>query len=278
MNGIFLMLFADVAFAVMAAATKFAGVRLPAFEIVFIRSFLSCAALWVTLTQRKISLKANEPGLLWARGIVGYAALQCYFWALPQITLGTAVMLNYTAPIVAVIFSFFVLREKPPLLVKLLLPVCALGVYLLSSPEIKGHAAAVGAGLISGLLAGSVYVMIRQSNRTDAPLLIIFYFTLSCSVGSVLFLLKTGWVTPTAAEWLVLAVITISSLFGQIFLTYSLQKSPVWAVSPFGYLTPVLALLIGRVIWHEMPNAASLTGGALIILCGIILLNRFGRS
>ena len=274
MSGVALMLCADVAFAAMAAATKFAGHRLPASEIVFVRSFFSCLALVGILKNRKISLKANEPALLWARGIVGYIALQCYFWALPQITLGTAVMLNYTAPFFAVIFSFFTLREKPPLSVKLLLLVSSLGIYLLSSPEISGHGPAVLAGLLSGLLAGSVYVMIRQSNKTDTPLLIIFYFTLSCTIGSALLILKTGWLAPTPMEWLGLLVITTSSLFGQIFLTFSLQRSPVWVVSPFGYLTPVIGLALGIIFWRETPNAANLTGSALVIICGIVMLKK----
>ena len=278
MNGILLMLCADAAFALMAATTKFTGQRLSAVEIVFTRSLLSCAVLGFVLAQKKISLRANEPGLLWARGIVGYIALQSYFWALPQLSLGTAVMLNYTAPIFAVIFSFYALREKPPLSAMLSLLVSALGVYLLSSPEISGHGPAVLAGLLSGLLAGSVYVMIRQSNKTDTPLLIIFYFTVSCTIGSAFLLLKTGWLAPTPVEWLGLLVIAASSLLGQIFLTFSLQRSPVWVVSPFGYLTPVIGLALGIILWRETPNAANLTGSALVIICGIAILKKFGRS
>ena len=278
MNGILLMLCADAAFAVMAGATKFAGHHLPASEIVFVRSFLSCAALYLFLSHKKISLKANEPGLLWARGIVGYVALQCYFWALPQIALGTAVMLNYTAPIFAVIFSFFILREKPPVIVRGLLGVSLFGVYLLSSPEIHSRPSAILAGLVSGLLAGAVYVMSRQSSRSDEPLLIIFYFTLSCAVGSGLLLLKTGRAPPSPLVWSALLLISLSSLFGQIFLTYSLQRSPIWLVAPFGYLTPVLSLALGMVLWGEMPNAANLIGGVLIITCGVVLLQKFSRS
>ena len=272
------MLCADVAFALMAASTKFTGARLAASQIVFVRSLLSCVALYLALRKNNIPIKAKEPRLLWARGIVGYIALQTYFWALPQLTLGTAVMLNYTAPIFAIVFSFYVLSESPPGMARLLLVILSGGIYLLTSGEITGRPLAVAAGLLSGVLAGAVYVMIRRSYKSDSPFLVIFYFTVSCAVGSSLLLLKTGWVWPTAWEWLGLLAITVSSLFGQIFLTYSLQKAPVWAVAPFGYFTPLLSLVIGVIFWGEKPSAANLIGGAVVILCGVLLLKKYGRT
>ena len=277
MDGILLMLASDVTFAIMAAAMKFTGQTLPAVEVVFIRSAVSLLALTVILRSQKISLIAREPGLLWARGVIGYLALQSYFWALPQIALGTAVMLNYTAPVFAVILSFFFLREKSPSAVKLFLAVSFVGVYLLCSPEIGGKPWPLLAGLLSGLLAGSVHVMIRQGNRSDSPLLIIFYFAFCSTIGSGCLLLFRGWQTPTGPEWLGLLVITLTSFAGQLFLTYALQKAPVWVVSPFGYFTPVLGLWLGWWLWGEKIGALSVIGSALVIVSGSVMLNFFRR-
>jgi drug/metabolite transporter (DMT)-like permease len=275
MNGIVLMLLSDVAFALMAAATKFTGQRVPAAEIVFVRSVLSTAALFWYLRKTGVTLRPKEPLLVWTRGIVGYIALQSYFWALPQLTLGTAVMLNYTAPIFAVIFSFFILHEKPPLPVKLLLAVSFGGVYLLCTPEIPDKPAALMAGLLSGLLAGSVHVMIRHSRKSDPALLMIFYFTVSSMIGSGLLLFKTGWTAPTGVEWAGLLAITVISLVGQVCMTVALQKAPVWVVSPFGYLTPVMSLWLGWLLWSEAPRAANVLGSAVVIGCGVLMLTYF---
>ncbi len=279
MNGIFLMLCADLAFALMASATKALGSHLPAAEIVFVRSLLSLVACYWLLRSQHIALGGNNPALLWARGIVGFIALQCYFWALPQLPLGMAVMLNYTAPIFAVIFSFLLLGERPPLVVKLCLAVSFGGIYLLSSSSLAGGAApALAAGLTSGLLAGSVYVMIRHSHKGDDPLLVIFYFVLSATIGSGALLIKTGWVAPNGREWLELLFITATSFAGQLYLTRSLRKAPVWVVSPFGYLTPVLGYFLGVLLWKEIPTLRSLVGGAVVITCGVVMLVFFRPS
>lgn len=272
MNGIFLMLCADLVFALMASATKTVGSRIPASEVVFVRSAVSLAALGWMLRANGIALRGKGPGLLWARGIIGYIALQSYFWALPQIPLGTAVMLNYTAPIFAVIFSFLWLKERPPRAVKSLLACCFVGIYLLASPQLGGPVLALLAGLLSGILAGSVYVMIRRAQENDPALLVIFYFALSSTIGSGALLFVTGWVAPTPLEWWGLAAITASSFIGQLCLTRSLQKAPVWFVSPFGYLTPVLGLFLGILFWGEYPTTPGLAGGAIVIVCGILML------
>lgn len=272
------MLAADLAFAVMAAATKVSGTALPAAQIVFVRSAVGMLVLFGVLAAKRISPAANQPALLLTRGVVGYIALQCYFWALPRIPLGSAVMLNYTAPIFAVALSALFLKERPSAMARAVLGLSLLGVWLLTAPQFSGDPAALSAGLMSGVLAGAVHVMIRRSNQSDDPLLIVFYFTVVCTVGSGLLTLRTGWVPPGPELRPGLLVITASSLIGQLCLTYSLQKAPVWAVSPFGYLTPVLAAGLGAVLWREIPGVSGVLGGALIIVCGSALAAHAGLS
>jgi drug/metabolite transporter (DMT)-like permease len=120
-------------------------------------------------------------------------------------------------------------------------------------------------------------VLIRRGNKTDPPVRIIFYFTLASTIGSGMLLLLGGWTSPSPSEWLGLAVITISSLLGQLFLTYSLQKAPVWVVSPFGYLTPVLGVLLGYFLWQEKMTTANLIGCSIIVFCGCLMLRSFKK-
>jgi drug/metabolite transporter (DMT)-like permease len=277
MNGILLMLASDLTFALMAAATKCLGLGLTAVQIVFVRSLASTVILAAILLRKGLSFRAKEPALLWGRAIVGYIALQSYFWALPQLTLGTAVMLNYTAPLFAVILSFALLRENPTSGARVSLVLSLVGVWLLSSAELSGSPKPLLAGLLSGILAGCVHVMIRQSRKNDHPLVVIFYFTAVCTAASGALLWKMGWTTPTPGQWALLAAITMTSLAGQALLTYSLQAAPVWVVSPFGYFTPVMGLFLGALFWKEIPSIAGLLGGTLIIVCGTLMLGYFRK-
>ena len=272
-EGIFLMLGATISFAVMAAATKALHGGLPASEVVFIRSTLSTLALILYFSwHQNRAWPGKKPVLLTARGVVGFIALFFYFWALPQIHLGTAIMLNYTAPLFAVIASYFIFKEKTNTRAKLLITLSFLGVYILTAPQISEKPAAFLAALSSGFLAGMVHLLIRKSSREEeSPFVIIFYFTSICIVGSLSFLPFTRWFFPDRQQWPLLIVITVSSFVGQLGLTCSLQKAPVSVVSPFGYITPVLGLALGFFIWGENPGFAGCLGSLVIILCGILL-------
>lgn len=275
-EGIFLMLGASVAFAVMAAATKSLPGKLPTSEIVFIRSFFSTLALlFYFFRDQNFIGHGKRPVVLAARGVIGFTALYLYFWAIPQIHLGTAVMLNYTAPLFAVIASYWVFKEKTSVPTKILIGLSFLGVYLVTAPQITEKPVAFLAALASGILAGMVHLLIRQSSgEEESPLLIIFYFTAICAVGSIFFLPFNHWIWPDTRQWLVLAVITTSSFVGQLGFTYSLRRAPISVVSPFGYITPVIGLIFGFFIWRENPGVSGFLGSLIVVFCGTLLYKR----
>ncbi len=117
-RGIFWMILASSSFAIMAAAAKYCGRRLPVPEIILVRSLLSSIFIAFLIFKTKISWRARgdplprptcreqrlaawvgkNPTILASRGAVGFVALTLYFWAVSRLDLGTAVMLNYTSP------------------------------------------------------------------------------------------------------------------------------------------------------------------------------------
>lgn len=276
-RSILLMLGASLAFAAMAAGAKHCARRVPVAEIVFVRSVLSGVLLAVPMIRGRVSCVGRQPWVLLSRAGVGFTAMMLYFWCLSQIDLGTAVMLNYTAPIVAVGLAHVFFRERSDRWFKALLTASFVGVALLAAPQWELKPWALGAGLLSGVLAGAVHLIIRFTHRDEDPLTIVFYFTWFSAAGSLGLMGFETWVVPTSAEWFVLGVVTVGAFAGQIALTHSLRGAPVSVVSPFGYFTPVFGLLLGALLWGEIPSPMALTGGAIIILCGVLLYGRQTR-
>lgn len=270
-QGIAWMCFASLLFAVMAAAAKYCGTRLPASEIILVRSVAGSAVIAFLIHREKVSWIGKNPGVLASRGLIGFTALSLYFWTVSKIDLGTAVMLNYTSPIFALFWARYLGGEHPGRASRVAVLFAFAGVYLLSMPHFDAQVPALAAGLLSGILAGSVHVLIRRSHEKESALTIIFYFTVICTVGSFILLGLSGWVEPTRKEWLALAIVTVTSLLGQFGLTYALKYAPVPIVTPFGYLTPVVGAILGWIFWGAPLNALSLLGGALVITGGIVI-------
>ena len=60
----------------------------------------------------------------------------------------------------------------------------------------------------------------------------------------------------------------------QIFLTSAYRFSDASVVAPFDYASMLFALVIGYVIFDEVPTGPMLIGAGLVILAGILIILR----
>jgi len=264
------MVWAAISFGVMAAFVKLASKSISSIEVVFFRSLLGSIMIAVMIWKKRVSWIGKNPMVMILRGIFGFAALSTHFYAISKLNLGTAVMLNYTAPIFVVIFANALLQERITWIVKTAIFISFFGLYLLTAPQFEAKPIPILVGIVSGISAAVAYVMIRFTSDEDSPYTIIFYFTMISTIGSVP-LLKLGFHWPNLFEWISLLGVTISAFFGQVWLTKSIQSAPVSFVLPFSYLTPVFAAILGAVFWKEYLGIWALIGGLMIIVSGIII-------
>ena len=83
----------------------------------------------------------------------------------------------------------------------------------------------------------------------------------------------TGRVTwPNAQGLGLMAGASLFGIAGYGALTQAMRTGQVSAVTPFLYTRIVFALGVGMLVFGERPDALTLTGSALIVACGLILL------
>jgi drug/metabolite transporter (DMT)-like permease len=87
---------------------------------------------------------------------------------------------------------------------------------------------------------------------------------------SLLLLFGFRWPAPMDAVLLILG--GVANAAGQYFWTRALVLAPATAVSPFYYLMLVWALVIGFLVWGDVPTLALLLGSAIVVACGLFLL------
>jgi drug/metabolite transporter (DMT)-like permease len=69
----------------------------------------------------------------------------------------------------------------------------------------------------------------------------------------------------------------LANALAQYLWTHALRLAPAAAVSPFYYFLLVWALLLGFLVWGDVPTPALLAGSAIVVGCGLFLL-WYGRS
>jgi drug/metabolite transporter (DMT)-like permease len=79
-------------------------------------------------------------------------------------------------------------------------------------------------------------------------------------------------VTPTAADGFAMVVNALSNALGQYLWTRALHLAPTSAVVPFNYFSLVWAIILGFLVWGDIPSAALLAGSAIVVSSGVFLL------
>lgn len=269
LSGIQLMSQSALCFSVMALCVKYAGSTISPFQIVFFRSFFGMLMVLPVIWRKKVSLWGREHFKLTARGVSGFGALILHFYTISKLDLGMAIMLNYTAPIFTVIFSFFFLKERPSLSLCFLILLSFTGVILLNVRSASAWDLNVWLALLSSVFAAFAYLSIRTIRQKESPYTVIFYFTLISTLGSLFFLKDWKW--PDAETWGLVAGVVVFSFYGQVWMTTALRRAPAYLVTPFSYLHPVLSFGYGWLLWGDAVTWATAAGIFLIVGSGSLI-------
>ena len=273
------MLVAALFFAIMGALVKIGGERFSGAELVFYRSFFGLVPILAMHGLRLSRFATPLIGKHLSRSLLGFLSLMLYFHAIGNLPLATAVTLNYTSPLFLALLLPFMLDERPHRLVLAAVILGFAGVTLLLRPSLHAdELVAGGAGLLSGALAGFVYLQVAQLGRAGEPdWRTVFYFTLISTLGSGLWMAWQGFRIPEWHDLPLLLGIGISATLAQLAMTRAYRTGNALVVGSLAYTTVVLASLIGFALWQERLSVDRWLAIGLIVLSGMISVRTTSR-
>lgn len=127
--------------------------------------------------------------------------------------------------------------------------------------------------LIGAVCAALAQIYIRKLVQIETTSAIVFYFSITSASLSLL-TLPFGWVIPSGPELGLLIGAGVLGGAGQIFLTSAYRFADASVVAPFDYASMLFALVIGFFIFDEVPTRTMLTGAAIVILAGCLIIWR----
>jgi len=273
--GLILMVASAACFALMAAIAKKLLPGVPMQAVVFSRGLLMTAT-FVTLARiQGVPIVGSNPPMLLLRGLLGYAALSCYFWSVQHLPLGDAVLLQYSHPIFVAAIAPFLLHEATGRWHWPLVVLAFAGVALIVGPAGEPRGPAL-IGLTGSMLSGFAYMAVRKLARTEHPLTILVWFPLATIPLSFLATLRAGRaaIPRDGVELLGHLLVFASALLGQLTLTQGLARAGAARATAVTMTGPVFGLLFGWLMFGTAPTAASLAGTAIVIGAVILLARR----
>ena len=204
----------------------------------------------------------------------------CYFNAIAIMDLSTAAILLYTAPSIVMILSLFLFRERITVKKVIALVLAFAGCCLVSGIT-GGTQSLTVRGLLFGLGSGVGYALYSifarfALDRGYKSNTINFYSCLLAALGAALIWNPAPAAHAMFASWGSFGFCVLAGLvtcYLPYFLyTYGLTGLETGKASILASVEPVVATLIGILVFHETLTPVALAG-ILLVLAAVVLLN-----
>ena len=283
-RGILLKIASVSVFIVMASLIKASSAEVPPGEAVFFRSVFAIPIIFIWLAIRgdlRDGVKTQNPMSHVWRGLVGTAAMGLGFAGLGMLPLPEVTAIGYAAPLLVVVLAAMFLGEEVRAFRLSAVGLGLVGVLIVLSPRLTmiGEDVDVRQTLGAILVLGSAFsaalaqVFVRKMVQTERTAAIVLYFSITASVLS-LFTIPYGWVIPSNTVLTMLICAGLLGGVGQILLTSAYRFADVSVIAPFEYTSMLLALIIGFLVFDEVPTLTMLGGASLVILAGVLIIWR----
>jgi drug/metabolite transporter (DMT)-like permease len=191
--------------------------------------------------------------------------------AFSMMPLAGAVAINFSAPLWSALLSVVWLKERAGPVRWLVLLAGFLGVLIVTNPGADSLQLGALFALGNAVMYGSVTVAVRGMTATESANTLLMWQMVTIAFFHTLLLLF-GFRMPAPVDAAMLVCSGIANAIAQHFWTRALHLAPATAVSPFFYLMLVWALIIGYVVWGDVPTVGLLAGSAIVVASGLLLL------
>jgi drug/metabolite transporter (DMT)-like permease len=105
----------------------------------------------------------------------------------------------------------------------------------------------------------------------------VYGFIMLLLAGLLAAIWTGDWEMPNTKEWARLGMISVFGVVAYSALTSAMRNGEISFVAPFRYTRLIFALVLGIIIFSEVPDVFMLLGSALIISSGLFSLSRAKR-
>lgn len=263
------MLWASMAFTLMATFSRWAGDYCDWRLIAFARASLACVFAFLLAKALKAKLVFWRPRILWMRSCAGSISMFCNFYALAHLPVSDTLTLMNTAPIWVTLLSWLVFKQKPSVGIIFAVLTSFVGIVFIQQPHFQEGKIAILTALIGAVTTSIAMLGLSRLQSVD-PRAIVVHFSAVASVSTLTLLLTTG---PSDSfsplgNWqavVLLILIGASGVLGQIGMTMAFAKGHATRISVVALSQILFGLFFDLVLWKHRLNWMSLFGMVLVI-------------
>jgi len=273
--GIAFMMGATLLFAISQALSKLEVANYSFAEVLFFRAFgslLICALLILPRGGLAV-FRTQRFGAHAARNALQTGSQSLMLIALSMMPLAGVVAINFSAPLFAAVLAAIWLREKIGTARAVALVVGFFGVLLVASPGASSFSVGAIFAIANAVTYGSVMTVVRGMSATESVETLTMHQMVFLTVFFALALPIFGFAWPAnSTDWLILLGNGVLNGIGQYWWTRALSLAPPAALGPYYYFLLVWAMILGFLMWGDIPTLTLIAGSVIVVGSGLFLL------
>jgi len=293
-KGILLILLGMALFSIQDSLIKYIFEESALYELYFGRTLTALILLFVFLkiTSQKLVFKTHYPLLTCCRVICFFFGFSFFYISLTYMSLAMANALFFSSPFFISVLAIIFLGEKVGIRRWIAILVGFIGVYIVLNPDFENFNYMKLAPVACALCYAISMTITKITSDKDNVYSQMFHLYIGAIGISILFFIFTGkgqfntfsdptfqfitreWFTnPTYAWPYIVAMGFVAAVsFYCVFSAYSVASPSV--VSLFEYSLIIWAIIIGYVLFNDVPTIRTFVGVALIIGAGVYIYLR----
>ncbi len=264
LKGIIFIILSAFGFAVMSAFIKLSG-DLPNIQKVFFRNLISAMIALFLVIKHKGSLTGKKENrvVLVARSIFGTIGIILNYYAIDNLVLSDANMLNKISPFLVVIFCALILKEEINLKQILAIVVAFIGALFIIKPTFDVEVIPYVVGFLSAVFAALAYTCVRMLGNKEEYYTIVFFFS-TFSLVSVLPMFISVYEPMTTLQLLYLILAGVFAALGQFGITLAYKYAPAKEISIYDYSNIIFSAILSIFLFGVYPDKFSILGYFII--------------
>ncbi|MFL2814551.1 MAG: DMT family transporter [Candidatus Puniceispirillales bacterium] len=271
-NGLYWLIFNEVFLIAHIILIKTLVGEFSVFQIVFMRSISSSIIIIPILFYLKnqnnvfVQFQANL-----TRVVLSFMAISIQFFTISNIQLAQVSTIGYLRPSIMSIFAYFILSEKQSKGRWLVLIVGFLSILLVFSPE-SNSIQLIALLALLGSCCGSLSTIFQKFlSKKFSEIQLMVWYSVGISILSLPFCLYT-WKELSLNELIFMVLTGLLATGAQYFYIKAFRLSQASFLAPIQYFHIIPVLVIGYLIFSEIPSYQTLLGALIIIISLIGLL------
>ncbi len=278
-RGALWMLASAVTFTVMTTLVKYLGAGYGPMLQTFYRQAAGLVVMAPFILRDPVAaFRTNRPDIMLFRAGASTIGLILAFYSYQALPLAYANALSFTRALWIVPLAIFVLGEKVGIHRVTATLVGFAGVIVMLQPSGEGGGSWLGAAASLGsafLFAMTITAMKIATRDNTTSVLMVWAATLGFVLSIPLAVFEWRW--PTLYDFALLGVMGVLGLATQFCYIKGMSLGDAVAMAPIDYTRLVFAILLGFVLFQEVPNLLTMAGAAIVIAATLYITIREAR-